>query len=168
MFTILNLMAISTGRLVNASDRLVEHQGRLVFKANYFIANIDTTKTSAGSTLNNQFRIPTYSTGSYAFQIYWGDGTEDEILSWDQAEITHTYAEAGVYQIIIYGEFNGWRFVNTGDRLKLITILRWGDLEMGSLDQNFYGCTNLDIQAIDTPILSGKSDYSFCFRGCTS
>jgi len=52
-----------------------------------------------------------------------GDGASDDITTYNQAEVTHTYATSGTYNVSIYGTINGFRFANGGDKLKIINIL---------------------------------------------
>lgn len=84
---------------------------------------------------------------TYNCIVYWGDGTNSTITSWDSPNKTHTYVNAGTYQISIYGTCEGWSFANSGDKLKITKVIHWGS---GSnfagfvrLMQGFYGCTNL-------------------------
>ena len=43
----------------------------------------------------------------YNFTVDWGDGTTDEITSFDDPQKTHTYAEPGEYTVIISGSMEG-------------------------------------------------------------
>ena len=56
---------------------------------------IDTRNTESGGSNSNQYRLPTISTGTYDFEVDWGDGTTDTITSYDQTEVTHTYDTEG-------------------------------------------------------------------------
>ena len=53
-----------------------------------FITVWNTTKP--GSSGNNQIKLPLRSSGTYLFLVDWGDGTDDIITSWNQAEVVHT------------------------------------------------------------------------------
>ena len=75
-----------------------------------------------GATLANQIKLPLLSTGTYDFTIDWGDGSEDTITAWDQAEVTHTYATAGEYTTTIIGTLKEWSFIGSGDILKITNI----------------------------------------------
>ncbi|MHA1748149.1 MAG: hypothetical protein ACTSYF_05840, partial [Promethearchaeota archaeon] len=92
----------------------------------FFNSVWDTTLTSSSSSSNNQVSLPLVSTGTYNFTINWGDGNIERIISWNQPEVNHTYILEGVYDISINGTIFGWRFYNTGDRLKLLEIKDWG------------------------------------------
>lgn len=120
----------------------------------------------SGSSGNNQIRLPLESSGTYNFIVNWGDGTNNTIISWNQAERTHTYASEGVYTIEIIGIIVGWRFNNGGDREKLLEIKQWGDLRLGNSGGYFWGCTYLNITASDSLDLTGTTTLARAFRAC--
>ena len=135
-----------------------------------FVSVWDTSRTSTGSSTATQIRLPLNSSGSYNFIVEWGDGSIDRITTWNQAETTHTYASAGVYQLTITGTLRGFRFANTGDRLKILSIFRWGTgFRIGGDGQHFFGCANLDLSEVeDVPLLAGTTcQLNSSFRGCT-
>jgi uncharacterized repeat protein (TIGR02543 family) len=134
-----------------------------VFKTSWNTAN-----TSTGSSASNQIHLPLESTGDYDFIVYWGDGSNDTITSWNAAETTHTYASAGVYEVIIGGTIKGFRFGNGGDMLKLIEISQWGSLNFGNGGWIFFGAENLTITATDIPDLTGITNFDAMFRSCRS
>jgi hypothetical protein len=137
-----------------------------VSKINYHISTWDTTKTSSGSSNNDQIKLPTYNGGSYNCVIYWGDGTNSTITTWDDADLTHTYAVAGIYTIYIIGQFEGFIFNNAGDRLKLSSIENGGnDFRLGAGGGYFYGCANLT--SIDNINTAGIQNFTAAFRGCS-
>jgi surface protein len=148
----------SAGNIGNASA---------TFSIDTFFNSIwNTTLTSSSSSSSNQVALPLESTGSYNFTIDWGDGNIDRIISWNQPEANHTYTSEGVYDISINGTIIGWRFQNTGDRLKLLEIKDWGSLQLGNFGSNFYGCTNLNLTANDKLNLTGITTLDNTFRGC--
>jgi len=132
-----------------------------------FISDWNTTNTSAGSSTSTQIALPLESSGTYDFTVDWGDGNDDVITVWNQAETTHTYAVSGAYTITITGTIDGFRFNNTGDRLKILDISQWGILKVGNSNSYFFGCSNLDVTATDTPDLSSTTDMSGFFRSCS-
>jgi uncharacterized repeat protein (TIGR02543 family) len=133
-----------------------------------FITLWDTSETSFGSSDSNQIHLPLESTGTYDFTVYWGDGTHDHIISWNAPQVTHTYAAAGEYRVIISGTIRGFRFGDSGDSEKLLEISRWGGLNFGNNGGAFYGANNLSITATDRPDLTGITDFSSMFRDCWS
>lgn len=134
---------------------------------NKFISDWNTANTSTGSSGNTQVKLPLISAGVYNFTVEWGDGTKDVITTWNQSEVTHTYASSGTYEITIYGLIKGWRFQNTGDRLKITDIKQWGGLIVSG-DDIFRGCGNLTITATDVIDLSKTSTMYRMFGNCTS
>lgn len=134
----------------------------------YFISTWDTTNTSTGSSNNDQVKLPLESGGTYNFIVDWGDNNKDIITVWNQSEVTHTYSSAGIYNIKIKGIIKGWRFNNTGDKLKITDISNWGCLRLGNNNGYFYGCSNLNLTAKDKLDLTDTTTLRSCFRSCTS
>jgi surface protein len=134
-----------------------------------FVSVWDTSRTSTGSSTATQIRLPLNSAGSYNFIVEWGDGSTDRIRTWNQAEVTHTYATAGVYQLTITGTIQGFGFVNAGDRLKLLSIFRWGTgFRLGNVNGQFFGCANLDLSEVEDVLnLEGTTNFGSFFRACT-
>jgi surface protein len=139
---------------------------RLLRKPSLAVFTFDTTK--AGSA-NNQIVLPLEASGLYNFTVYWGDGTCDRILSYNQAQTTHTYGATGTYDVSFKGLLRGWRFNNGGDKLKITNIKQWGkDFSLGNSGGYFYGCANLTISAVDAPNLKYTNSLYYAFYGCTS
>ena len=133
-----------------------------------FSSKWNTTLISIGSSGADHVKLPLVSGGDYNFTVNWGDGSNDMITSWNEAEVNHTYSSGGVYTINITGIISGWRFNNGGDRLKLLKIENWGPLHLGNAGSYFYGCANLNITANDTLNLTGTTNLAGAFRGCSS
>lgn len=134
----------------------------------YFISTWKTDNTSTGSSANNQIKLPLESIGTYNFQVDWGDGSKNTITTYNQAEVTHTYSSIGTYTVKIKGICKGFRFNDTGDRLKLLEIKKWSNLELGNSGSYLYGCANLKITATDRLKNSTMTSMSNGFRGCTN
>jgi surface protein len=134
----------------------------------FFSSNWNTTLTSSGSSDSNQIKLPLISSGTYNFTVYWGDGSNDTITTWNQEELTHTYLIEGVYNVNISGIINGWEFNNGGDKLKILEISKWGNLRLGNTGRYLLGCSNLIITANDTLNLTGTTVLEFAFYGCSS
>ena len=81
---------------------------------------------STGSSEANQIKLPLPNGPTYNFYVSWGDGHTDHITSYNQAETTHTYDLPGTKNVSITGTINGWRFADTGDKMKLLNISSWG------------------------------------------
>ncbi|RQV93684.1 MAG: BspA family leucine-rich repeat surface protein [Calditrichaeota bacterium] len=136
-------------------------------KVNYHMSIWDTTKTSTGSSNSDQIKLPSINGGSYNCTVYWGDGNSNNITTWNDANLTHTYTSTGIYNISIIGQFSGFQFNNAGDRLKLISIENGGkDFYVGeSAGGNFYGCANfLYFNNLNTV---GVINMTSFFRACS-
>jgi surface protein len=137
-----------------------------------FVSVWDTSRTSTGSSTATQIRLPLVSTGTYNFIVDWGDGSIDRITTWNQAEVTHTYARAGVYQLTITGTLYGFTFYNgstgVGDRLKLLTIFKWGSgFRLGNNAGYFWGCENLQLNEVEDVLdLTNTTHFGSIFRDC--
>jgi|GEM_PF-1882436 len=127
---------------------------------------ITTWKTdNPGINGNNTIVIPTYHSEIYNFTVDWGDGSTDTTV---QGDIFHTYAAPGTYTVKITGVFPRIYFYNTGDEEKLMTVEQWGNNPWTSMERAFYGCSNLDVTAIDTPDLTHVSALNGMFERCSS
>ncbi len=111
---------------------------------------ITTWKTdNSSSSPNDQITLPIPSHEG-PFDIDWGDGvTETGVIGGK----THVYATPGVYTVKIDGAFRFF-FNDGGDKDKLLTVEQWGDNQWTSMDSAFEGCSNLQINATDSPDLS--------------
>ncbi len=134
-----------------------------------FVSRWNTTHISSGSSNTTQIVLPLLDTGTYDFVVDWGDGTTDSIIGYDPSGVNHTYYNApGVYQIVINGTIQGWRFNNGGDKLKIIEISQWGDFNFGNSFSYFRGASNLVLTATDAPNLMGTTMLTAAFRDCSS
>jgi len=133
------------------------------FIGNAFEMTIDTTK--AGSA-NNTFILPTDNVSVYDYYIDWGKGGVEHITA--NTSQTHVYTSSGTYQIKIIGTFPRIYFNNTGDKRKLMSIDNWGDIEWGSFEGAFRGCSNMDCTATDSPNTSNVTTFSVAFASCSS
>ena len=140
--------------------------GNYTFGHSNFTSYWDTTKISDASTNNDQIKLPLESDGTYDFVVYWGDGNNDTITVWNQANVTHTYASTGIYQIVIDGTIDGFRFGDTGDEYKIINVTNWGALNLGNNGGYFYGCHNFNFDKIDGLDISGTTNMSYAFKDC--
>ena len=115
---------------------------------------ITTWKTdNSGVTDENTITFPVgYEDPSlYNFDIDWGDGTTSSNLS---TVTSHTYANPGTYTVTISGDYPSINNKFNGDRTKLISIEQWGTQQWLSMAEAFSNCSNLSINATDTPDLS--------------
>jgi surface protein len=81
---------------------------------------------------------------------------------------TITFPTAGTHEVFISGDIQQIQFNNTGDKGKIYDIKQWGtDTTYVNLELAFYGCSNLDVTASDTPNING-SRMAQMFRNCVN
>jgi surface protein len=123
-------------------------------------------KTDNAGSASNTVILPYEVAGTYSGTIYWGDGTSS-VNSY--ANRTKIYSAIGTYTITIVGTITGFRFNNGGDRLKLLSITKWGDLRLGNSGNYFHGCANLNLSTVsDVLDLTGTTSFVSLFQGCTA
>lgn len=126
--------------------------------------------TSGGKTIT----IP--GTVGSSFTVDWGDGNTTTETG---GTISHTYASGIATSTVSIGAqgdtgaFGGLRFNNGGSKTDLLEIQQWGSIDFINLFLGFYGCSNMQITATDSPnlLLSGSgSSTSFqqIFFNCTA
>ena len=106
---------------------------------------------------------------NYNFTVDYGDGTVEEITSFNDEDIYHTYQTAGTYDVKINGLCEGWSFYNVGDSASNLTqIKQWGVTQAKHID--FGNCTNLSGQ-IPTPVKNSFTtveSFRLLFYNCTN
>lgn len=68
----------------------------------------------------------------------------------------------------ITGTFPHIFFAFGGDKDKILTVSNWGSVGNKTLANSYYGCSNLDITATDSPSLPSGASLYRAFRGCAS
>jgi surface protein len=143
--------------------------GALEVVSTIFTSVWNTNNTSVGSSASNQIFFPLNAGGFYNFVVDWGDGSQNTITAWNQPQLLHTYAIAGIYTIKITGTFNGgFQFNDYFDKKKLLSISNWGILKIidGS---NFIGCSNLNLSSVVGVLdLNEMTIMDFLFANCNS
>lgn len=109
----------------------------------------------------DEITIPTEG-GGYSYSVYWGDGTETVSAT---GNVSHTYNKEGTYSVAIKGDFPRIYFNDEGDKEKITDVVQWGDISWESMEWAFYGTSNLDIKATDTPDLGSVSSLQGMFSG---
>lgn len=129
-----------------------------------FISTWDTT--NVGVSANDEIALPVEATSTFPFDVKENDiviktvtGVGDNVV---------TFASSGIKTITIDAPINGFRFNNGGDKLKLLDVSNWGQLNLGTSSGWLYGCSNFDITATDSPDMSGNLNMSNAFRDCSS
>ena len=91
------------------------------------------------------------------YEINWGDGVTTTTGN------QHFYTSTGVYTVKMFGVIDDFAFNNVGDKSKILTVKNWGGLII--IDSCFYGCSNLDVTAVDIPVVSNS--LNSVFRACS-
>ncbi len=127
----------------------------------WFITKWQTT------TANETITIPINVAYTYNYDI---DCDNDDVF--EQTGIigdgTCTYETAGEHIINIQGIFPAIYFNNTGDKDKILDVMQWGNIAWESMYRAFYGASNLQITATDSPDLSNVIDMGSMFFGATA
>ena len=119
---------------------------------------IEVNTENAGTSEDNEFRL-TGAEGSYFVEY---DG-KTEIA---QNDYLFQFETSGIKEIKISGGLQFIKFNNTGDKLKISEIKQWGGIQWTSMFRAFYGCSNLNIIATDTPDFTLCADFRFTFQNC--
>ena len=128
---------------------------------------VDTRLTGGTGSNNNQFVLPLDVAGTYNFEVFWGDGSSDTITAYNDAAATHTYANAGIYNVILIGTIQGFRFNDGGDKLKLLEVKQHHNLfTHANLSAGFRGCANMT--RCSGSYMAGSTNLNGIFRECSS
>jgi len=128
---------------------------------------LEVKSDNAGTSGTDQFTIPT-TAGTYLYDYTTSDGQSGTGLT---GATTITFASgAGTYEIYITGTFPRIYFANSGDKLKLLRVLEWGDYGVGAANQMaaFDNCNNLTSIASDVDNLNLITNGQWMFRTCNS
>ena len=115
---------------------------------------------------NETIGLPLTPDGNYNFTVNWGDGNIETITSY--LNNSHEYAVAGDYRVTISGTIDGWSFyVNIynlyyGTPTKIINVLQWGNLKLGTRGGGFFGTNNLTLSGV-TDILNLQDSYNLSY-----
>ncbi len=118
-----------------------------------------------GESDDNQILIP--ATG-HRFSIEWEEvgNSENNVSQIAFGETLLTFPHPGTYQVSIRGHLSRITFSDGGDAVKILSIEQWGDTPWTSMNRAFFGCSNLTINALDTPDVSRVTDMYSAFRNC--
>jgi surface protein len=119
------------------------------------------------------------TTGTYNFTAFWGDGTRTTFTSGTSFAKPAAYPAGATtpFTVTILPTTNAGfpriYFNNTAtDRAKITKIKQWGTIAWTSMNSAFYGCSNVDVTASDSPNLvtgaSGGMNLFYMFRYATN
>ena len=115
----------------------------------YFVMEFTTT------TNNESITIPCQNIGTFNAIIDWGDNSQSTITTYNDTDLTHTFAKAGDHIVMISGAFPNIYFNNTGTtKNKLKAVYNPGLMGWTRLYNAFFGCSNL------TTFVVGNTDTS--------
>ena len=142
---------------------------RLSFVNDSIVVNLNFVFTVETTFDGDMFTVPAVLAGAYNCTVDWGDGSSEDIITWDDPDWTHMYSTIGIYEITISGIFTSMIFNNGGDNLKMRNISNWGNNVLDA-DQSgaYHGCSNLTCNATDYPDWSNVTTTSSMFNACTS
>lgn len=97
------------------------------------------------------------------YTVNFGDGTT---LTNQVGPVTHTYAIPGNYTLTLSDNFHQIAITAPdSSESRLQSIEQWGDVQWTSMESAFARCTNLVVNATDSPNLSQVTNMSYMFRG---
>ncbi len=124
--------------------------------------------TSGSGATQLSFGTATSGVVNYTWQEL-SPGTATGSGSWSGATLSITGLPTGATIRLQISPTNFQRIIinNGADRNRLTQVEQWGSTAWTSMQLAFYRCANLQVTATDLPNLSGVTDMSQMFRGCT-
>jgi len=128
---------------------------------------------NAGTSDDNQFtltgaEVSTGTTFPVRFSPKSSPFSYSQEIMLDVSDPTITFPSEGEYYVFVGKPFNRIAFANGGDRLKVTEHWQWGNIEWSSMENAFFGCSNMVGKATDIPDLSGVANMDSMFRGASS
>jgi len=124
-----------------------------------------------GDSNPDQVTIPVYPGETYLYDIYWEDvsgETINDTVTDQTGETTITFPAPGTYRLEISGTFPRIYFNGIDEAQKILSVQQWGAIGWTSMARAFTGASNLIVEAVDAPDLSGVTSLSLMFRDGSS
>lgn len=104
----------------------------------------------------------------HQYVVDWGDETSADFAN--QSDLTHTYLDAGTYNLVVIGTISHLTFAgNVSSAEKITRVDQLGQLDLTNLEGAFSGATNLTFfSAGSDPVQSAVQDVSAMFSGASS
>jgi surface protein len=118
-----------------------------------------------GTSSTTQITIPGEGTYTVGWEEEGNPSNAGSTIGTDA--FTLDFPTAGTYRVWIDAGLDRIAFNNGGDKQKLLTIERWGTDAWTSMAGAFHGCSNLTYSATDAPDLTGLTNMSYMFAGCS-
>ena len=131
-----------------------------------FITRWDLSKTGGASTTLT-FSVATAGTVSYTWQQVGGAASGSGTFSGSTLTITNLPANATIDLSIDPVNFQRIIINNRTDCQRLMEIKQWGTVAWASMQNAFYGCSNMTLTATDTPNFAAVTTMSYMFFDCT-
>jgi len=133
-----------------------------------FVISVKTD--NAGTSADNEFTIPTSTTGITQAFLYDIETSDGQNITGVTGNHTITFPSAGTYEVKISGSFPYMYFNNGGDKSKILDIKNFGIYALGSTSQinAFYGCSNLAINATDIGHFDNVTNFTRAWASCSS
>jgi surface protein len=133
-----------------------------------FITRWNLATTGSGAT---QLSIGTATSGTVSYS--WTEvspGTASGSGTFSGATLTITGLPTGATIRLRIQPTNFQRIIvgNGADRNRLLDVEQWGTTAWTSMQNAFFGCSNLNISATDIPILTSVTRMDQMFQGCSS
>lgn len=107
--------------------------------------------------------VPNQASDIFDAVVNWGDGTSSRVLKTNLSSQSHTYANAGVYDIEIGGSFSGMPLNNVLTAEQLVDVKQWGANPWKSMASMFYSTHLTSFSASDLPNLSECTSFNRLF-----
>ena len=117
-------------------------------------------------TSNQIFTLPLVNFGSFTtnIEVDWGDTSTSFITSPTDPDRIHTYTNAGVYTVKIFGSMPGFKVNNNSAiRLAITGIVDFGRVGIRTID--FFGCSNITSIPTDAVMKSSNLGNGIGYRG---
>jgi surface protein len=166
VFTLISVLVLSACGSSNSSGGDRDESGDIILDLSNYDASafITTWKTDNDGDSNDDQITITTATSDQNYAVDWGDDSQDIGVT---GNITHTYASAGTYVVVITGGFKNIKFTSDSDAEKLLSVEQWGGIQWSTMKSAFRYSTNLVLNATDAPDLSQVTDMSYMFEEAT-
>jgi surface protein len=158
--------------MISSDSWTITDGGKDCSAYDHFVITVKTDNT--GTSTDTQFTIPTVGSG-YNYNVDCdNDGANEASAQTGNYTCDYGTGNEGTYTVVIKdnsGAGTGFPriyFNNGGDKDKLLTIEQWGTGSWTSMEEAFYGCSNLIMPVSDAPDLSSVTNMSQMFRNATA
>ena len=154
---LLGLLAAGIVVITAAHGQADDDYTLIVDSSAYFVTTWETTAPGESIT------IPVGGAPGI-YTVDWGD----ENTTAHVGDATHAYEEAGIYTVLIYGDFTGIVLgTDSINAAKLRSIDQWGNAKWTTMESAFEGAPGMTYRATDIPDLSGVASTESMFAGAS-